>query len=522
MADTPDVATLVAQIEAQDASVVATLSALADRCLVSADNRTLFDVAIVANHTAVLGLLASDPEAREFAAPIDSDTYDRVRQSAAMHGIEYPISKIEHMLQQAFGGDLAYGRTPLHTACYTGNTHAIESLLAAGVKTDVKDAVGLTAPELAFYAHGETGLRTYLAAADAHDKSPLRVGKGLLRESFAFPDLLEQLVRIGKLDAYARRLLFCYRCAWLDVEAVEAMLTDGHDPNVGVTAEINPLWEACTSALLWDETIPGGFEMAYHFTKHWGHPGESAIHVDNALLDEDGASMWKLMSQAKRKQKEQKKQVRKMTIDPDTEKDVIARRIAMLDVLLAAGADKTLARKKLEFGTFSDLKDMQLGEVLKHLRQRVGTASKPAKRRKPSTTATWELAWESGLSAEYWPEEGAGGLIRLVLDNAYGPIDGFSLFVRLSQNASKPNGEWRELKPFKETIDVDGEILSVADLSEPVYGETPWEATYELPLDKADDARALWIRLDHEDEALRGELDAWEFAKSWIKSQVTP
>ncbi len=513
MADTPDVAILAQAIEAHDESVVSTLSALTDRCLVDTQNRTLFDVAILASHAEVIALLASDAKALEFAAPIDPKTKDPIRHAAAMHDVEYPISKLENVLQQSFGEGLAYGRTPLLTACHAGNTDAIESLTAAGAKTNVKDAIGLTAPELAFYAHGETGLRNFLAAYDSSNLSALPVGKRLLRETFAFPDTMEELLRIAKLDAYARRLLFCYRCAWLDIDAVKSMLADGHDPNKGLTAEINPLWEACTSELLWDEAIPGGFEMAYHLTKHWGHPGASSVSFDSALLNEDGSNFGKLFSEASRKQKEQVKTVEKMTIDPDTERDVIARRIAMLDVLLAAGADVGLARKKLEFGTFSDLKDMQLVDVADHLKRRGGTAGKPPKKRKPASSTFWELVGETGLNTEYWPEEGEGGLIRLVLHNVYGPVDGLTLAVRLSQDASEPGGEWRELKPVRESIDVDGEILSRGDLTEPVYGEAPWEAIYELPLVKGDAAKALWIRLDHDDEALRGELDAWVFAK---------
>ena len=69
MADAPPVANLVDGIEAHDASVVAAISALTDRCLVDARNRTLFDVAILSDNAEVIALLASDPDALEFAAP---------------------------------------------------------------------------------------------------------------------------------------------------------------------------------------------------------------------------------------------------------------------------------------------------------------------------------------------------------------------------------------------------------------------------------------------------------------------
>jgi len=514
MADAPPVAKLVEMIEAHDASVVAAISTLTDRCLVDERNRTLFDVAILSDNAEVIALLASDPDALEFSAPIDEKIKEPIKHTVAMHEVEVPISKLEGYLETSFGEDLAYGRTPLHAACRAGNSSAMETLLAAGAKTNVKDAIGLTVPELAFYAHGETGLRDFLAAHERSGQPQLPVGKRLLGETFSFPETMAQLLEVAKLDAFARRLLFCYRCAWLDIEAVQNMLAEGYDPNKGLTAEINPLWEACTSSLLWDETIPGGFEMSYHFTKYTGHPGASAVSFDNALLNEDGSNFGKLFAEARRKQKAQIKTVKKMTITPDAEREVIAKRIALLDVLFDAGIDVALARKKLEFNTFGDLKAMNLGDVAAHLKQRGGSAAKAPKKRKPKASTSWDLVGETGLNTEYWPEEGAGGLLRLILHNVYGPVDGVTLSVRLSRDKSKSDGEWRDLKPVTEIVEVEGEMVSRAGLTEPVYGESPWEASYELPLESAHGAKVLWIRLDHkEEEQLRGELDPWKFSK---------
>lgn len=513
MAETPDVTKLAQAIEAQDPSVVATLSALPDRCLVDSRNRTLFDVAILANNTDAIVLLATDSDALEFSAPVNPQIKDPIRQSAAMHDIEHPISKLEAVLQRSFGDDIAYGRTPLHTASRVGNFEAIETLLASGTKTNVKDAIGLTAPELAFYAHGDEALRGFVAACVSNKVSALPVGKRLLREAFAYPETLEGLLGVAKLDAHAKRLLFCYRCAWLDIDAVKGMLADGHDPNKGVTAEINPLWAACTSAPLWDETIPGGFEMAYHYTKHWGHPDASSVSFDSALLNEDGSNLGQLMAEAKRKQKTQVEIVEQLKIDPDIEREVIARRVAMLDVLLEAGVDIALARKKVGLGSFADLREMQLGDVAERLKRRGGTKQEPPKKRKPAATTSWELVGETGLNTEYWPEEGDGGQLRLFLHNVYGPVDGVELSVRLSSEASEPEGGWRGLKPVSETVTIDGKVLSRDALTERVYGEAPWEARYELPLKQSQPARVLWIRLDHEDAALSGELDPWVFAK---------
>ncbi len=511
MAETPDLAALVEGIEAHDADAVSTLATLPDRCLADARNRTLFDVAILANNSEAIALLASDKKALEFAAAIDPGQKDPIRHSAAMHDIKYPISKLEAVLEKSFGQDLAYGRTPLQTACRVGNVVATDALLAAGAKANAKDAIGLTAVELAFYARGEEGLQNLIVAAEKNKQTNLPVGKRLLRELFAFPETLEKLLAVAKLDAYARRFLFCYRCAWLDTEAVRAMLADGYDPNKGLSADINPLWEACTSALLWDEAIPDGFEQAFHFTKHWGHPGASSVSFDNALLNEDGSNFGQLFAEAQKKQRAQIKIVDDMSISPESEQDLIERRVAMLDVLLGAGADARLARDKLSFGSFSELKEMGLGDVAQRLKGRRDKAARPAKKLKPKTSTFWELAGETGLNVEYWPEEGHGGLIRMILHNVYGPVDGMSLSVQLTEKNVDPEGEWTELNTVKETVDVDGEILTRAELTEPVYGEAPWEAHYELPLDEAGAANRLWIRLSHEDESLSGELDPWDF-----------
>ena len=81
----------------------------------------------------------------------------------------------------------------------------------------------------------------------------------------------------------------------------------------------------------------------------YGHPGASAVSFDNDLLNEDGSNFGKLFAEAERKRKSQIKAVKKMTIGPDAEREMIRRRIALLDVLFDAGADVALARKKLEF-----------------------------------------------------------------------------------------------------------------------------------------------------------------------------
>ena len=511
MATTPPVADLVQAIETHDMSAIAQIEALSDRCLVDERNRTLFDVAILADNAEVIALLSRDAGALAFHAPLDENIKDPVKHSIAMYGVEAPISKIENYLQNSFGDDLAFERSPLHTACRDGNAGAIETLLAAGADPADKDITGLTAAELALFAHGEAGLRDFLAAFERSGRSDLAVSKGFLGEILAFPETMPPLLRVARLDAGARRLLFCYRCAWLDTEAVRAMLAEGYDPNKGLTTDINPLREVCTSAILWDGATPDGLQTAYHYTKFHGHPLASHVHFDNDLLNEDGSNFDKLFAEAERRRKAMARSVETMTLEAEAERRQIDQRIELLDILVDAGLDIALASKKLDNGFFAELRKMGLRRVAERLKQPGG--ARPRKPAKPAATTGWELSGETGLNVEYWPNAGAAGLIRLVLYDGYGPVDGISLSARLSLGKKSSNGEWQDLQPVTETLEIDGERVPRAQLQDPVYGETPWEASYEIALKKSDKSNMLWIRIDHaEDEFLRGELDPWKFA----------
>ena len=92
---------LIEKIETHDASAVAALSTLTDRCLVDVRNRTLFDVAILSDNAEVIALLASDRDALEFSAPVDTERKDPIKHSVAMREIEVPIVKLETHLERS-------------------------------------------------------------------------------------------------------------------------------------------------------------------------------------------------------------------------------------------------------------------------------------------------------------------------------------------------------------------------------------------------------------------------------------
>lgn len=515
MADAPSIDQLIRSIEASDPAASTMIEALESRCLVDGRNRTLFDAAIRAENADVIALLASDAQALAYRAPIDRSLERPVKHTIAQFGIEHPISKIETYLEGSFGTDMAYGRTPLHTACRAGHFETCATLIGAGAKLNAKDVLGLTPLELSMFAHGEAGMHPFIAAFEGSGQRNLPVGARLLREAFAFPAALARLLATAKLDAAARRLLFCYYCARLDADAVTAMLNDGFDINKGVSAKVNPFREACTSHLLWEDDLPDCQELAFHMVKHRGLIGALTTSVDNALINEDGSNLLELMAQAERARKALVAQGNNLTLEPKLERQLIQRRIELLEILFAGGLDFRLARSKLPSDFANELHEMRLGDIARFLKGR-SKGPEPS-RKKPRITAStfWELGGETVLQTQYRPDEGSAGLIRLVVSNVYGPVDGMSVSVRLSSGSDPSACDWRTLTIATQTLHIDGERVPRAELGESVYGETPWEAAYDLPLgeiESGDAMKVLWIRLEQPQEVeAHTELEPWNF-----------
>lgn len=370
-------------IECGDPQAVDLLASLDDPCQLSSDGRTLFDVAIAGNHTAVMELLASNPAARAFAAPVDESLKAPIKHSVAHHGIEFPLAKLEQHLENSFGTGLSYGRTPLLTACRAGNEAAMALLLKAGAKTSDKDLLGLTAPELSLFSGGAQALGVFLRAFEASGQKKLNVSKGLLEKALPYPELLAQILAVGSLAQPAKRLLFCYHCAHLDQEAVQRMLAEGYDLNKRISASLNPLEQACTSQLFWNHDLPESNVYAYHLKKYQGPAGSHSITVDNDLINEDGSNIGQLMAEAERKRKTLVAHAKALTMSPEDETALLARRCAMVDTLVKAGLDRQLAQDKLDWDFFEELEEMGMDTLITHL-ARHGTASRIATRKTPA------------------------------------------------------------------------------------------------------------------------------------------
>ena len=132
---------------------------------------------------------------------------------------------------------------------------------------------------------------------------------------------------------------------------------------------------------------------------------------------------------------------------------------------------------------------------------------------------TWELEGESVLLAATDPKKPKHNkpvIVRLTYSNVYGPVDDVQLFIRIG-DPDKPTafddvdsgGTWQPLTLVEELLSIDGEEVDRSSLSEPIYGETPWDATYECELSFRKGKHSIEIKVLSEGEGMSGVLSDW-------------
>ncbi|UCH47171.1 MAG: hypothetical protein JSU95_13875 [Betaproteobacteria bacterium] len=132
---------------------------------------------------------------------------------------------------------------------------------------------------------------------------------------------------------------------------------------------------------------------------------------------------------------------------------------------------------------------------------------------------TWELAGESVLLAETTPKKPKHDkpvTVRLTHSNVYGPVDDVQLVVRIGDpdqptafDAHDSGGNWQPVTLVEELLSVDGEEVARSTVSEPVYGEAPWDATYECELTLSQGKHSIEIKLISEIDGMAGVISDW-------------
>ena len=128
----------------------------------------------------------------------------------------------------------------------------------------------------------------------------------------------------------------------------------------------------------------------------------------------------------------------------------------------------------------------------------------------------WELAGESVLLAETTPRKPKHNkpvTVRLTHSNVYGPVDGAQLFVRVG-NPDEPTAfddldsgeDWQTVTLVEELLSIDGEDVEPSTITEPVYGETPWDGTHECELSLPQGKHSIEIKVVSEIDGLTGVI----------------
>ncbi|MDO3381578.1 hypothetical protein [Gilvimarinus algae] len=479
------------------------LEKLDDFCL-HADGRTLFDVAIINDNREVIDKLVGQKSALEYSVPVEDNLGAGINYMLGEVEVGSSLDKAEERLRHSFGKDLNLARTPLLVACRVGNEYAISQLLTAGAKVASKDRLKLSAPELCFYARGAQGLQDFIQLFKRSGQKPLAANATFVRQLLRYPELLESFRSVAKFGAPIQKLLLCYDCARLDVEAVKRVLVGGKfDINKAITATLNPVREACMSYLFWTDELPEMDYYAYHCIKCKGYPGSHSIHVDNALIAEDGSNFNRLMREAEQKRKELVGAAKALSLSETDAKSQLERRCEMIDLLFASGLDCAIARDKLDEFFWDDFAQMPLAPLVEKLRQ-YGLLNEEEDEA-PFAEASWELAGESVLQARVFSQDSGGWMVELMYHNVYGPIEGLSLSVRYGavsdptpHDEPQSRKDWRRLEVSEQWLDLEGDLVPFSRASQ-VSGETPWHAVFRWTERDLPRSMEIWVHSPNED-----------------------
>ncbi len=526
---TPD--DLHALIESGDAAVTAALPAAT--LGVDRHGRTAFDVALACGFDAVLDALAANKQAHALAAMPRDDLLMPIKHTVAQTDTTRHLEKTESSLRATFGHDLAFGRTPLLQACRHVRLDIAEALLANGAKPGKKDLLGLDEADLCLAAGGSAALLGFMQACARHKRKPM-LSENIVARLLRDPTTLAAATQGANLSAAAKRLLLAYHCARLDLPAVQRLLDDGLDPNKAVHEFANPVYEACTSRLLWLEELPGWLPLAWSYACHAGPSGSQV----NTFDTESAISVAEQMRLAREAMREKQARIDALTLDENALAEQTAQRLQVIDLLLGAGIDPSLVRKKapaffihdlllqeqpaLLSGLLArgfdltpdeherDMIDARHLALLEALSQGAATPVPAADLfAPPNAGASWELPAETTLRAIIEAAPAGAELpfvARINLCNSYGPILECKLFLR---DAGNDTGTWQAMTLREEHVYGDDGMRPYHPGDTLSFGEMPWSATFERPWPRMPGHLPIEIRLQSSADYLNLVIRDW-------------
>lgn len=471
------------------------VAGLATYCQQDKKGGTPLNVAVQSQNRDIVELLVESEEAINFYPKIDEDLHAPARYSVNAVFTGTNLEETEQYLHQSFGPRTCLQRTPLHVACRIGDIDAIELLISKNAALDALDLLGLTPLELCILS-GEVDATNRFISCCVDGKRKLPIGDTALQAACPDTALYKKLIQHGTLNIKAKRFAFCLACALLDKDAVSGWFAQGLDVGKMTNNHFRPFLEVCTSRSLSFYDHPDAPRLAAQYLETQP-AGAGGIHIDNdAIMNAESLDdIEALFSEATEQPSYE--------LSAEERQSQLSLRLELIDLLAENGMDAGLAR--------SDLKELEFPELIQALsakaffsgRERLKSSKQGKAIRK--SRFTWELGSESTLLAETVPKQPTHSkpvIVRLTHNNVYGPVDGVTLSVR-------SDDEWHPLVLVEELMIVDGDEVDRSSVTEPVYDETPWEATYECELRLDAGKQAIVIRIESDIEGLAGEISDW-------------
>ncbi len=356
------------RIERCSAEAIDGLKSLSSCTVVDSRNRTPFDVAISGNNQEVIDYLCGDKRCLEYHADIDQALRKTVKQALLHASANDSLKQAEAFIAVSFGAETPLERTPLLQACRFNNRYAITKLLGSKADSGAKDIAGFTALDICQAVGGDDLLRFFIAAC-IEAGVRITLSEKVIAQAIHDTGMLALLGDTCKPEVVNHRLLLTAYCSLLDVAQVKQLLSSGVDVNKCMSPQYHPLFEACTSYLLWEWQHPRFFELAPTYTHAFGHPAGGSIHIDNDLIANADSldDLDKLFDDAFSQVKAMQDSVRDSTLTPRELEAQLRNRLAVIDLLLDAGLDAAIAEKKRPDLFVSRLVAMKQPELLQKL-----------------------------------------------------------------------------------------------------------------------------------------------------------
>lgn len=505
---------LLASLNDIEADYIDTIHNVEDLIVANCNGLSLFEVAVIENNTKVIDYLLCFPELIQSYLPLTLET-DNAKYMAKCEVTEGCLANAELNVSKAWTRPVSFLRTPLMIACRRQNIYAIQALLQKGASLKGKDIFGMKVLEICWESGGQAFLQRFIALLNANNHK-FKLDANLLARMVSSPSAIEEISDYKILDAGAKRIIFNYYCASLQLEKVTELLVSGFKINQMHSKKFHAVFEVCTSHLVWCFAYPEHLTTAYRYTKAHGLASNSSI-----TFTFEGDDWGEKNKQAMAESERLKQEVADFTLTPQLLDEQLQKRLVLLDLFMDYGLDAEVVEKKVPtmflycifslnepaliqklfdcgFKLIADEDDFLSEEQAALLNSITGgkntnSTSEASSLAFYDSPFSWELESETVLYAKVLPKHSSDKTaeIQVSLCNIYGPLEGISVHI----NANRKKSDKVTMTLLEEFVELDDEKVAVNELTEPLCEEAPWTAVYSASLSNVKTDQELLIEV---------------------------